>query len=103
MVNVALVILGLPLLAFLVVVFITWRQKPLSAWVTITAMGVAMLLALFVILPATVSGQTDHLEINWLRLLPSNAPATAGTEPSLRLGLAFDQLAATTLILGTVF
>src|SRR5438067_2720166 len=102
MINVALVILVLPLLAFLVVVFGTWRRKPVSAWVTIMAMGVAMLLALFVILPATLAGQTDHLEINWLRLLPSNAPAGAGTEPFLRLGVAVDPLAAIMLIVVTV-
>ena len=39
MVTTALAILLLPLIAFLIVVFITWRQKPLSAWVTIVAIG----------------------------------------------------------------
>ena len=77
MVNTAFTILLLPLLAFLIVVFVTWRQKVASAWVTIVGMGITMLLALLVILPQTMAGATDHAEINWLRLLPSGAPAGA--------------------------
>jgi len=102
MINIALVILGLPLLAFLLIVFVTRSNKLLSAWLAITAMAIAVLLALFAILPATLAGQTDHLEINWLRLLPSNAPATGGIEQVLRLGVAIDPLAAIMLIVVTV-
>src|SRR5438132_1332867 len=71
MIASALAILLLPLLAFIVIVFVTWKLKFLSAAVGITAIGIAMLLALFVILPQTMAGQTDHREIEWLRLLPS--------------------------------
>src|SRR5579871_1059739 len=103
MLTSALAILGLPLLAFLVVVFVTWKQKTVSAWVTIACIAIAMLLALFVVFPAVMAGQTDHLEINWLRLLPGNAPTgTNGTETFLRLGIAIDPLAAVMLIVVTV-
>src|SRR5579872_6340711 len=103
MLNSAIAIAALPLIAFLVVVFITWKQKTLSAWVTIACVGIAMLLALFVVFPAVMAGQTDHLEINWLRLLPGNGPTgTNGTETFLRLGVAVDPLAAVMLIVVTV-
>src|ERR671934_3061155 len=102
MITSALAILFMPLLAFIVIVFVTWKLKFLSAAVAITAIGVAMLLALFVILPQTMAGQTDHREIEWLRLLPSNAPAGTTTEPFLRLGVAVDPLAAIMLVVVTV-
>src|ERR671934_888785 len=102
MITSALAILFMPLLAFIVIVFVTWKLKFLSAAVAITAIGVAMLLALFVILPQTMAGQTDHREIEWLRLLPPNAPAESSTEPFLRLGVAVDPLAAIMLIVVTV-
>src|SRR5438105_6988541 len=101
MVTTALAILLLPLIAFLIVVFVTWRQKPLSAWVTIVAIGIASLLSLLVILPQTLAGATDHAEINWLRLLPANT-ANMGTEEFLRLGIQIDPLAAIMLVVVTV-
>jgi NADH-quinone oxidoreductase subunit L len=101
MVTVALVILGLPLLAFVLNVFITQRNKTLSAWLAISAIGIAAVLALFVIFPQSMAGVTDHLEVSWLRLQPPNAPASAG-EAFLRLGVAVDPLAAIMLIVVTV-
>ena len=101
MIASALAILLLPLLAFIVIVFVTWKLKFLSAAVGITAIGIAMLLALFVILPQTMAGQTDHREIEWLRLLPANAPA-GPIETFLRLGVAVDPLAAIMLVVVTV-
>ena len=101
MIPSALAILFLPLLAFVVIVFVTWRLKFASAAVGITAIGLAMLLALFVILPQTMGGRTDHAEIDWLRLLPPNAPESS-VEPFLRLGVAVDPLAAVMLIVVTV-
>ncbi len=102
MVTTALAILLLPLVAFVLIVFVTRTNKPLSAWVAIIAIGIAMLLALFVILPQTLAGQTDHQEINWLRLLPQNASAGTTTETFLRLGIQIDSLAAIMLIVVTV-
>src|ERR687886_1342407 len=97
MITSALAILFLPLLAFVVIVFLTWRLKFASAAVGITAIGLAMLLALFVILPQTMGGRTDHAEIDWLRLLPPNA-AQPSSEPFLRLGIALDPLTAIMLV-----
>jgi NADH-quinone oxidoreductase subunit L len=102
MINTALAILGLPLLAFVLIVFVTRANKMLSAWLAIVAMGIAMLLALFVIFPQTMAGLTDHAEINWLRLLPANAPASEASETFLRLGIQVDPLAAIMLIVVTV-
>jgi NADH-quinone oxidoreductase subunit L len=101
-VTTALAILFLPLVAFVLIVFVTRTNKMLSAWVAITAVGIAMLLALLVILPQALAGQTDHQEINWLRLLPQNAPANAATEQFLRLGIQVDPLAAIMLVVVTV-
>src|SRR5918911_339542 len=101
MIPSALAILFLPLLAFVVIVFVTWRLKFASAAVGIIAIGIAMLLSLFVILPQTRAGLTDHAEIDWLRLLPPNAPESS-VEPFLRLGVAVDPLAAIMLIVVTV-
>jgi NADH-quinone oxidoreductase subunit L len=101
MVNVAIDILLLPLLAFVVIVFVTRKNQPLSAGVSILAMAIAAALSLFVILPATMAGQTDHFEFNWLRLLPGGVPA-GGTETFLRLGIGVDPLAATMLVVVTV-
>ena len=101
MVSLALAILVLPLLAFLVIVFVTWDYKSPSAAVAIVAIGIAMVLALLVVFPQVMAGQTDHAEVSWLRLLPANAPA-GGTEPFLRLGVAVDPLAAIMLVVVTV-
>ena len=94
-----LIILGLPLLAFVLIVFVTWRNKTLSAALSIVCIGVAMLLALGVVLPAVLGGRTDHFEIDWLRLQP---PGGGRTEPYLRLGVSVDPLAAVMLIVVTV-
>jgi NADH-quinone oxidoreductase subunit L len=101
MVFTALLILLLPLLAFVVIVFITRPNKMLSALLSIGAMGLAALMALFLILPQVMAGGTDHVEFNWLRLLPDNAPQ-AGTESILRLGIAIDPLTAIMLVVVTV-
>src|SRR5205823_4417494 len=101
MVNTAITILLLPLAAFVLIVFVTRGNKSLSAGVSIVGMGIAALLSLFVILPATMAGQTDHFEFNWLRLMPGGVPA-AGTETFLRLGIGVDPLAATMLVVVTV-
>ncbi len=96
MVNTAITILLLPLVAFVLIVFVTRSNKPLSAGLSILAMGIAAILSLFVIMPATMAGQTDHFEFNWLRLMPGGVPA-AGTETFLRLGIQVDPLAATSV------
>src|ERR1700716_2497707 len=101
MVNTAITILLLPLVAFVLIVFVTRPSKPLSAGLSIAGMGIAAALSLFVILPATMAGQTDHFEFNWLRLMPGGVPA-AGTETFLRLGIQVDPLAAIMLVVVTV-
>src|SRR5229473_942457 len=101
MVNTAITILLLPLVAFVLIVFVTRTNKSLSAGLSIVGMGIGAILALFVILPATMAGQTDHFEFNWLRLMPGGVPA-AGTETFLRLGIQVDPLAAIMLVVVTV-
>src|SRR5581483_6261129 len=96
----ALIILGLPLLAFVLNVFVTHKNKTLSATLAILAMAIAVVLAFYVAMQVG-QGQTDHLEINWLRLQPQNA-ANPPTEPFLRLGVQVDPLAAIMLIVVTV-
>ncbi|MDQ6675478.1 MAG: NADH-quinone oxidoreductase subunit L [Chloroflexota bacterium] len=100
MVTIALAILLLPLLAFVLLVFVTRRNPTGSALVSIAAMAVAAALSWFVILPQVMSGATDHAEINWLRLWPGSAPPGAG-ETFLRLGIAIDPLTAIMLIVVT--
>src|SRR5579859_6436894 len=101
MVTEALTILLLPLLAFVLIVFVTRKNQPLSAALSIIAMGIAMVLALFVVFPQVSAGLTDHFEFNWLRLLPAPAPQ-GGTEQFLRLGVQVDPLAAMMLVVVTV-
>src|SRR5260370_41765811 len=101
MVNTAITILLLPVLAFVLIDFVTRGNHSLFAGVSIVGMGIAALLSLFLILPATIAGQTDHFEFNWLRLMPGGVPA-AGTETFLRLGIGVDPLAATMLVVVTV-
>src|SRR5713101_9837500 len=98
MVNTAITILLLPLVAFVLIVFVTRNNKPLSAGVSILGMGIAAILSLLVILPATMAGQTDHFEFNWLRLMPGGVPAAA--ETFLSLGIQADPLAAIMLVVG---
>src|ERR1051326_7572286 len=100
MAIVALILLGLPLLAFVVNVFITHKNKALSATLAILAMAIAVVLAFYIAVQVS-QGQTDHLEINWLRLQPQNV-ASPPTEPFLRLGVQVDPLAAVMLIVVTV-
>jgi NADH-quinone oxidoreductase subunit L len=101
MITLALIILGLPLLAFLLIVFVTRRSKMLSATIAILAMALAMLLA-FVVFAQVFAGQTASLEFNWLRLYPGNAPTVNGVQTWLPLGIAVDSLAAIMLIVVTV-
>jgi NADH-quinone oxidoreductase subunit L len=101
MITVALVVLGLPFLAFLLNVFVTRRNQTLSAVVAIVGIGISMLLVLFNILPAAMAGQTDHFEFNWLRLQPPNL-ANPPTQPFLQLGVAVDPLATVMLVVVTV-
>jgi NADH-quinone oxidoreductase subunit L len=98
----ALVILELPLLAFVLIVFVTRRSKPLSAVVGIIAIAIAAAEAVFLVLPATMAGGTGTLDFNWLRLLPGAATFEPGHETFLRLGIAVDPLAAIMLVVVTV-
>src|SRR5579864_4593956 len=100
MAVVALIILGLPLLAFILNVFFTYRNKALSATLAILALAFAMVLAFYIALQVG-QGQTDHLDINWLRLQPQNV-ANPPTESLLRIGVQVDPLAAIMLIVVTV-
>jgi NADH-quinone oxidoreductase subunit L len=100
MVNVALAVLLLPLVAFVVLVFVTRRNPIASATLSILAMLVAAILAVFVIFPGVMAGATDHFEFNWLRLLPT--PASGGPETFLPLGIAVDPLTAIMLVVVTV-
>jgi len=102
MITLALIILGLPLLAFLLIVFVTRRAKMLSAAVAILAMAVAVVLA-FVVFAQVFAGQTAEASINWLRLYPGDsATAPNGTQTWLQLGIGVDSLAAIMLIVVTV-
>jgi len=100
MLTEALIILGLPLLAFILIVFFTHGSKVISSWLAIGAMAIAMVLA-FVVLSQVMAGQTDHAEFNWLRLQPANAPPSAGQQ-LLPIGIQVDSLAAIMLIVVTV-
>src|SRR6516164_4925125 len=102
MLTLALAILGLPLLAFLLIVFVTRANKMLSATIAILAVGVAMVLA-FMVFFEVMAGQTAEASINWLRLYPGNSPtAPDGTQTWLLLGVGVDSLAAIMLIVVTV-
>src|SRR3954453_11889150 len=102
MIALALIILGLPLLAFLLIVFVTRRAKMLSATVAILAMAVAMVLA-FVVFSQVMAGQTAQASMDWLRLYPgAGATAPNGTETWLQIGVGVDPLAAIMLIVVTV-
>src|SRR5262245_4335967 len=99
MIQLALAVLALPLLSFLLLVFVTRRSKQLSAAVSILAIAITTVLAYQIFFQA-LGGATDHFEINWLRLQPGGAPEN-GTETFLRLGIAVDPLAAIMLIVVT--
>jgi NADH-quinone oxidoreductase subunit L len=101
MITLALIILGLPLLAFILNVFVTRRSKMFSAAIAILAMALAMVLA-FVVFSQVLAGQTASLEINWLRLYPGDAPTVNGVQTWLPLGIAVDPLTAIMLIVVTV-
>ena len=96
----ALIIIGLPLLAFILNVFVTRRSKVVSSWLAIGAVAIGMLLA-FVVVLQVAAGQTASGQIDWLRLQPANAPATAGQQ-FLQIGIQVDSLAAIMLIVVTV-
>jgi len=99
MIQQALAVLFLPLLSFILIVFVTRRSKQLSAAVSILVIAIATVLAYQIFFQA-LGGATDHFEINWLRLQPGGAPEN-GTETFLRLGIAVDPLAAVMLIVVT--
>jgi NADH-quinone oxidoreductase subunit L len=99
MIQNALVILELPLLAFVLLVFVTRRSKQLSAAVAIICIAIATALAYLVFFQA-LAGNTDRFDFNWLRLLPGGVPQ-AGTETFLRLGIQVDPLTAIMLVVVT--
>ena len=65
MIPTALTILLLPLAVFVLIVFVTRKNQPLSAAVSILAMGGAALLSLFVIFPRVASGATAVIVADW--------------------------------------
>jgi NADH-quinone oxidoreductase subunit L len=87
-------ILVLPLLAFVLIVFVTWRAKALSSFVAVGAIGIAMLLALFVVVPGTFRTPPETFDWEWLRLYPGGE--------ALTLGIQVDPLTAIMLIVVTV-
>jgi NADH-quinone oxidoreductase subunit L len=99
-VTTAFVIMLLPLAAFVLIVFVTRKHQVLSAALSILATGVAMLAALFAILPAVIAGQTAQFEFDWLRVLAGST--LGGTESVLKLGIQVDPLAAIMLVVVTV-
>ena len=98
MISTALAILVLPLIAFILIVFVTRANKTLSAWLAIVCIAVSMLLALFSIFPAVAAGQTASADIDWLRLTPN--PSTV--EMFLKVGVWVDPLVAIMLVVVTV-
>ena len=100
MISTALAILVLPLIAFILIVFVTRPNKTLSAWLAIACVGVAMLLALFGILPAVAAGQAASADIDWLRLVPNSAGQHV--ETFLKIGVQLDPLVAIMLVVVTV-
>jgi NADH-quinone oxidoreductase subunit L len=105
MIQTAATILLLPLLAFVLIVFVTRRNPQLSAWLSIIAMGLAAIQAVFIVFPAVLNSTAnpallDHFEWNWLRLLPTGT-TTGAPEPFLRLGIGVDSLAAIMLVVVT--
>jgi NADH-quinone oxidoreductase subunit L len=96
----AFTILLLPLLAFVLIVFVTRKNQPLSAWLSIIAMGLAAIQAIFVVLPFVMSGGSANFEWEWLRLLPPGVTQGA-PEAVLRLGIGVDALAAIMLVVVT--
>jgi NADH-quinone oxidoreductase subunit L len=102
MITLALIILGLPLLAFLLIAFVTRASKMFSATIAILAMAIAMVVA-FIVVSQVMAGQTAQASINWLRLYPGDsATAPNGTPTWLTLGISVDPLAAIMLIVVTV-
>src|SRR5919201_6854344 len=95
-------ILGLPLLAFVLIVFVTWRQKDLSSLVAIGAIFAAAVLAYGVFL-SVLGGASARSEFEWARLVPRGA-AEAGQgagEGFLSLGIQVDPLTALMLVVVT--
>ncbi len=100
MIGYAWSILELPLLAFVLIVFVTRRSRQMSAAVAIVCIGIAAVLSLFLVLPQVMAGATAQGDFSWLKLLPGAAPA--GSEAALKLGIKVDPLAAIMLIVVTV-
>ncbi len=103
MITQAFAILGLPLLAFVVIVFLTRRAKDLSSYVAILAMGIAMVLAYGVFLAQLGGAAVEQFETNWTQLVPPDAPAAikGTTGPFLPFGIQVDPLTAIMLIVVT--
>jgi len=100
MIQNALSILLLPLLSFLVLVFVTRRSKQLSAAVSILAIAIAAVFAYLIFFQQLAGAPPDHYDFNWLRLLPGGVPQS-GTETFLRLGIQVDPLASIMLVVVT--
>jgi NADH-quinone oxidoreductase subunit L len=96
-------ILGLPLLAFLTIVFVTWRLKDLSSFVAIGAIFAAMVMA-YSVFQSVLGGATATSEFEWVRLAPPNAAGAVlqgAGEGFLRLGIQVDPLTAIMLVVVT--
>ncbi|MBI2755739.1 MAG: NADH-quinone oxidoreductase subunit L [Chloroflexi bacterium] len=94
-------ILGLPLMAFVVIVFFTRRSKDLSSFVAIGAMFGSMLLA-YATFIQVAGGARAVSEFEWLRLFPAGASEAAGESgTALRLGIQADPLTALMLVVVT--
>ncbi len=103
MVTQAWIILGLPLLAFVLIVFLTRGQKDLSSYVAIAAVGVSMVVAYLVFFASLGGAPVVHDELRWIQLVPPDAPAAirGSTEAFLPFGIQVDPLTAIMLVVVT--
>lgn len=91
MVQYAWLIPAMPLLAFLVIVALTYRKPILSAFVAVTGTAVSLVISLAV-LAATINGWEGEIRVNWLDL---------GTL-KLELGVLVDPMGAVMFVVVTV-
>jgi NADH-quinone oxidoreductase subunit L len=94
----ALVLLALPLLAAIVIVFITRPSRVVSGWVAIAAVAVSMVIA-YVVFAEVIGGGQTSASAEWLLLAVPLGPS--GSQQILQLGIQVDPLTAIMLIVVT--
>jgi NADH-quinone oxidoreductase subunit L len=93
----ALFIILLPLLSFLIIVFLTKKAKMLSAMIALASVGSSAVLSIIILIKMLSGSKTQEISVDWL-----NVPSTGSLKGlHVQMGILIDPLSSLMLVIVT--